>query len=178
MTLANIYPSHSLARRSQAAYSSNALEKRGISTFEEENEWLSEYIELLKKLSIRPQTSDEAYNVLESLKDRTEGRPFSEAAWNEIDNTLLETTEKGGYELSGFFKSARDAAFYNLDTGIKLIRLNNNKNWIEFAKNEIKRGIKVSSLDSLKVELVIKYIQLQEAPKNRKEARAMLESRP
>jgi hypothetical protein len=107
MTLANIYPSHSLARRSQAAYSSNALEKRGISTFEEENEWLSENIELLKKLSIRPKTSDEVYNVLESLKDRT----------------LLETTEKGGYELSGFFKAARDAAFYNLDTGIKLIRI-------------------------------------------------------
>jgi hypothetical protein len=109
--------------------------------------------------------------------DPAEGPSFSGAAWNDIDNTLLETFN---FKASYNFEAARDAAFFNLDTGRKLIRLNNNKNRIEFAKNEIKkRGIKDSSLDSLKAKQLIELVmQLQETPKNQEEARAMLESRP
>jgi hypothetical protein len=65
MSLANIAP-NSLARRSLAAHSSNALEKRAISTVEdvkEENKWLRENPGLLEKLSYRPQTAYEAYAV-------------------------------------------------------------------------------------------------------------------
>jgi hypothetical protein len=154
MSQANIAPS-SLTRRSLAAHSSIVLEKRAISTVEdvkEENKWLRENPGLLEKLSYRHQTSEEAYAVLESLKDRIDGRPFSEAAWNDTDNTLLETFN---FKASPKFDKARNAAFVNLDIGIELIKFNNNMKWIDYFKNQItKRGIKVNALQVLKVERI------------------------
>jgi hypothetical protein len=177
MTLANIAPSNSLTRRSLAAHSSNVLEKRGISTVEEENEWLRENIELLKKLNRCPQTYYEAYAVLESLKGRFKGRPFSEDAWNDIDDTLLETTEDGDYKLSSGLKAARDAAFYNLDVAIKLIRMEKNQREIEIAKNYISRhGIEVVALQQLTNHKIVHLLQhlLQRTPSTPEDARGLL----
>jgi hypothetical protein len=176
MTLANMTPPNSLTRRSLAAHPSTALEKRGISTVEDENEWLRENPRMLEKLSRCPQTSDEAYAVLESLKDPTEGLPFSEAAWNAIDNTLLKTTEDGGYKLSGCFKAGRDAAFYNLDVAIKLIRMKNTQRQITFVKNLVStRWIEVVALQEWSNHKLIPLLmRLQETPSTPEEARILL----
>jgi hypothetical protein len=179
MSLANI-TSNSLARRSLAAHSSNALKKRGISTVEEEAKWLSENPGFVKKLSCYPQSTIEAYAVLESLKDRTEGRPFSEASWNDIDsidNKLLETIEDGDYKLSGDFESARDAAFYNLDVAIRLIRIDKYQKAIDVVKHSItKQQIEVVALDTLRINkrVILHLLKLQRTPRTKKEASDLL----
>jgi hypothetical protein len=179
-SIANIAPK-SLSRRSRAAHSSGTLEKRAISMDEKEKEWLRENPKLLRILSRCPQTTDEAYQLMQLLTGHimTVTPPLSKAdwnkyksAWDEADNRLLKTMDY--FKSSDIFNAARNAAIFNLDLAIHLIRT---EKLIDSVRNAVKtRGVRTEELLSFKDnELRAQLIRFQPTPRTSKYASTLLE---